>query len=226
MTGKKQKLYIAGPMTGKKDFNRPAFSAAAKFLTKRGYKSLNPAWLDRGKSGGEWADYIKRDIPYLLKCDGVVVLPGWDGSRGAKLEVRIAREVGMPIFFIVDKKRLERVMFEENKIKFGPAIELVTPAPAPKESVLQEAERLISGDRNASYGPVNQDFKRTADMWTALLQLKLLPDAKLRPQDVAWMMIALKLSRAQHTNKRDNAVDIAGYSGCAQRCIDEEEVQI
>ena len=221
-TKKTQELYIAGPMTGMKDFNRPAFNAAAKFLVRRGFKPLNPAWLDHGEAGGVWEDYLKRDIPHLLKCDGVVVLPGWDTSRGAKLEVRVAREVGMPIFAIVDKCRLERVMFEENKIKFGPPIELLTSEPAQKESVLVEAERLINGDRNASYGPPNQDFKRTADMWTALLQYKLLAGAKLRPQDVAWMMIALKLSRAQHTNKRDNAVDIAGYAGCGQRCIDAE----
>lgn len=124
---KKLKLYIAGPMTGKQAWNKPAFNKAAKFLAKHGYKPVNPAWLDHGKSGGKWEKYLKRDIPHMLKCDGICVLPGWDKSRGAKLEVRIARELGIPVYAIADKKKLVRVtMFPDNFIKFGPPIHVET----------------------------------------------------------------------------------------------------
>jgi len=37
-------------------------------------------------------------------------------------------------------------------------------APAP-ESILVEAERVTSGDRQAQYGPPDQDFQRIAKMW-------------------------------------------------------------
>lgn len=89
-----------------------------------------------------------------------------------------------------------------------------------EESVLSEAKRLIEGPRRASYGSPEQDFKRTAGMWTALLQYKLKPGEQIRPQDIAWCMILLKASRAQHSDKRDNMVDAAGYSGCAWMCVE------
>ena len=93
----------------------------------------------------------------------------------------------------------------------------------PRAEVLEEAKQHITGDRNASYGPPTQDFKRTADMWTALLQLKLKPGERIRSQDVAWMMIMLKASRAQHSEKRDNYTDAAGYAGCGWECETETE---
>ena len=92
-------------------------------------------------------------------------------------------------------------------------------------TLLQEADALINGDRNAAYGPVTQDFKRTADMWTALLQYKLKDGERIRPQDIAWCMILLKASRAQHSNKKDNFLDSAGYSGCGWACAQLEAKQ-
>ena len=97
------------------------------------------------------------------------------------------------------------------------------PSESDRADVLLDAAKLITGDRNASYGPPTQDFKRTADMWTALLQYKLKPDERIKPKDVAWMMIMLKASRAQHSNKRDNYVDAAGYAGCGYECAVEGE---
>jgi hypothetical protein len=258
---KKESIYVAGPMTGIKGWNKPAFNKASKFLAKAGYKPVNPAWLDHGKSGEKWETYLKRDIPHLLKCDGICVLPGWDRSRGAKLEVHIARALGILVYAIADKKKLVRVtMFPDNFIKFGPPIHEtagesgeapVNPLDVPKyasmkeyleaqeypevltamkareaapkvESVLQEAERLINGDRNASYGPPNQDFQRTADMWTGLWKYKLKDGEQLEPKDVAWAMVCLKASRAQHCNKKDNSVDAAGYASLAWRCVEGE----
>ena len=34
---------------------------------------------------------------YLMKCDGVATLPGWKKSRGAKLEVYIAKALKWPV---------------------------------------------------------------------------------------------------------------------------------
>ena len=99
-----------------------------------------------------------------------------------------------------------------NKVEVAPS----------RSGVLNEAADIICGDRNAQYGPPTQDFQRTADMWTALLQLKLKPGEKILAKDVAWMMILLKASRAQHMKKRDNYVDAAGYAGCGWECEEAE----
>lgn len=41
-------VYVAGPMSGYEQFNRPAFHSAAKRLTDKGYVVLNPATLPDG----------------------------------------------------------------------------------------------------------------------------------------------------------------------------------
>lgn len=84
------------------------------------------------------------------------------------------------------------------------------------ESVLDEAKKLVSGDRQAQYGPPDQDFTRTADMWSAW------KGVHFEPYEVAVFMILLKMSRQKHQRKRDNWVDVAGYSHCGNTCDEEE----
>lgn len=89
------KLYIAGPMTGYEDYNRGSFRYAQSYLEAEGFEVVNPAPYEH--PGWEWADYLKRDIPLLLGCDGVATLRGWQESAGASLEVLIAQRLGMPV---------------------------------------------------------------------------------------------------------------------------------
>jgi hypothetical protein len=88
------------------------------------------------------------------------------------------------------------------------------------EDILEEALRLTSGDRQAQYGPPDQDFARTAGMWSALFAHKTTEPFQAR--DVAMAMICLKLSRETHQKKRDNAVDGAGYFRCLHLCNQAE----
>lgn len=89
------KLYIAGPMTGYEDHNFPAFNTAAAQLVAAGYTVENPA--DTGVvSGWTWADYLRHDLPLMLACDGLALLPGWEQSKGATLEHFVASQVGLP----------------------------------------------------------------------------------------------------------------------------------
>jgi len=88
----------------------------------------------------------------------------------------------------------------------------------PGESILSEAERLTGVDRQADYGPPDEDFRRTAGMWTAMLQHKLASGVKFESWEVAQMMICIKLSRLQHKPKRDSVVDTAGYANCMDHC--------
>jgi hypothetical protein len=75
-----------------------------------------------------------------------------------------------------------------------------------KESILQEAQRLVHGDRGASYGHPKADFERTAKMWSAILGFEV-PTEK-----IPLCMIALKISRQCNKAKRDNWADMAGYA--------------
>lgn len=75
-----------------------------------------------------------------------------------------------------------------------------------KESILQEADRLVSGERGGDYGHPFDDFSRTAKMWSAIFGIDV------RPEQVPLAMICVKVSREVNKPKRDNVVDIAGYA--------------
>jgi hypothetical protein len=87
-------VYLAGPMSGYPDFNRAAFRTAAELLREEGFIVTTPADCFHGDS---WEEGMRRDIPAMLACDQVCLLGEWEKSRGARLEVFIAREVGMKV---------------------------------------------------------------------------------------------------------------------------------
>lgn len=97
--------YLAGPMTGYPQFNFPAFHAAAERLREAGFNVVSPAELDADAGTAEAAmasehgdlkeagiemthgDFLARDVKLIAdKCDGIAFLPGWEKSKGAKLE--------------------------------------------------------------------------------------------------------------------------------------------
>lgn len=86
-------------------------------------------------------------------------------------------------------------------------------------TILQEANRLIYGERAQQYGPPKENFKDIANTWTVLLRRKLLPDAQLDPEEIAAMMGALKIIRFINSRDRDSVVDWAGYAGTAERVL-------
>lgn len=96
------KVYLSGPMTGLPDYNYPAFNAAAAKLRALGFDVDNPAEHHGGAQDLDRAVYMRSDIESLLKVHAVALLPGWGNSKGATLEVNIARELGLRIFDVAD----------------------------------------------------------------------------------------------------------------------------
>ncbi len=98
---RERRIYVAGPMTGYKDFNFPAFNAQAEALRGLGYHVENPA--EHGiVDGAEWQDYLRYDIGRLSTCEAIFLLPGWSKSKGAALEVHIAKALGMTFIHHAD----------------------------------------------------------------------------------------------------------------------------
>ncbi|HYF73559.1 MAG TPA: DUF4406 domain-containing protein [Nocardioides sp.] len=91
------KVYIAGPMTGYPDFNYPAFFRAAEKLQAVGIEPINPARMDGREGCKTWLDFMRASLIDIANCDGIATLPAWGDSRGAALEVHIARSLDLPV---------------------------------------------------------------------------------------------------------------------------------
>lgn len=199
-----KRIYLAGPMRGIKDFNFPAFHSAAAFLRSQGHIVFNPAEHDESKYGkgfnksktGDFKDIpqfdlrkaLTDDINYILKeATDIALLQGWENSTGAKTELSVAKSIGLGVIELGDK-----------------------------ETILQEAIRLVGGARQSAYGHPFDDYTRTVQAFNALTGLNITVS-----QGVVFM-ICVKLSRESHHPKRDNRVDGAGYFQCLDMVREKE----
>lgn len=89
--------YVAGPMSNLPDFNYPAFHQATSVLRGAGFDVENPAEHNLDPATATYADYLRHGFVKLLRCDGIVLLPGWRASGGAVREANIAAWCGMTI---------------------------------------------------------------------------------------------------------------------------------
>lgn len=118
------KIYLAGPMTGIKNFNFPAFHAAAKELRGMGHEVFSPAEKDEETHGVEMfkgsgdPDKIggmdfKRvvlgiDLAWICaNAQGIALMHGWETSTGAIAESAVANALNLPRFIQVEQGWLE-----------------------------------------------------------------------------------------------------------------------
>lgn len=108
------RVYIAGPMTGREAYNLAAFQDAARAWRAAGHEVETPfdansrVWrrtngrdFDPHTDTCEWGDPLLRtmfmeDIDTLMRSDAIVLLEGWENSRGATLELHLAERFGIP----------------------------------------------------------------------------------------------------------------------------------
>ena len=113
------RIYLAGPMTSRPDWNRPAFRTVATTLDSLGAIVINPhdlhpeppPWHPNVRQdpgfAAMWRRYLREDLAQLLRCDLVIALPGWrEESDGARLEVTVAHLLGIQVQTWPDRRRL------------------------------------------------------------------------------------------------------------------------
>jgi len=106
-------VYVAGPMRGYKEFNRAGFTEARQLLRALGYVTIcpheeeekagfdfdNKMYEEDGLYSDNVFDTIRRDVDYILKCDSIYMLNGWEDSLGAKAEHAVARWAGLNVYY-------------------------------------------------------------------------------------------------------------------------------
>lgn len=196
------RVYLAGPMSGIEGLNYPAFEAAANNLRANGYWVASPHEFFPPDPKLTREECLKVDLKHLLDCDAIAMLPGWENSVGANAELSVAKMVGLGLL-------------EYSK---SWCLLPLTEPPKPTETILEEAQRLVHGNRGADYGHPIHDYARTGRIWGAILGI---PD--IDPRICCLMMAGVKVSREVNKHKRDNLTDLAGYAECASMVAEYKE---
>ena len=87
-----------------------------------------------------------------------------------------------------------------------------------REYILREAARIVCGDRNEQYGEPEDSFRAIAEFWETYVRERCVStgaDVCILAEDVAMMMVLLKVARTFRETKADTYIDIAGYAACA-----------
>lgn len=107
------KIYIAGKMRGVPEWNFPAFDAAEERIRARGWHPFSPAQTCRAM-GYDHPDepvtpehlrhVMSVDIAAIYAADAIALLPGWETSTGATVELALAQFIGLAILDAVTLK--------------------------------------------------------------------------------------------------------------------------
>lgn len=66
------------------------------------YVPCNDILVSFTNGGLPHEEYYKHDLVWLDVCDAVILVPGWECSRGVKGELEFAKEKGLPVFESID----------------------------------------------------------------------------------------------------------------------------
>lgn len=106
------------------------------------------------------------------------------------------------------------------KLVEAPAKQVPRKPMTPRESLLTQAMQITTGDRNNAYGSPEDNFKNIAEYWSAYLTQSAKTAIILSPQDVAHLMILMKVARlATNPLHEDSLLDVAGYAACGYDCL-------
>jgi hypothetical protein len=91
------KAYIAGPISSNPDGYRAEFDAAQVKLRAEGFETVNPA---DNPPLPDWTAYMRLSLAQLVQCDAIALLPGYEESKGARLELHVAAALGMEVIYL------------------------------------------------------------------------------------------------------------------------------
>ena len=88
-----------------------------------------------------------------------------------------------------------------------------------KKTILEEAQSLITGDRNYTYDHPLDNFNRIKKGWEVIFNVEI------TEEQVGLAMAWVKIARESYMHKRDNLTDGAGYLGTIEMVIEERQLR-
>lgn len=118
---KSLKVFIAGPMRGYDNYNFPEFDRLEKILEDNGIECVNPGRISRKFKEADvnsdmsiYNEMVRQQQEAERTCNAILLLDGWQWSRGARLEVKTAAELGMQFLLESDiEAALEKKQINE-----------------------------------------------------------------------------------------------------------------
>lgn len=93
-------VYISGPMSNLPDYNRPAFHLMERIIKQTGCRVLSPArYPDKATELMSYQDHMRRDIKMVCESNIMIVMNGWEVSKGVEVELAVAKSIGISIFY-------------------------------------------------------------------------------------------------------------------------------
>lgn len=102
----KQKIYIAGKITGIEDLAAERFDCVENILISEGYEVVNPMKLPHNHDKS-WESYMKECITELVKCDGIYLMKGFELSKGARVEAKLASDLSIDV---INSEKLDKLI--------------------------------------------------------------------------------------------------------------------
>lgn len=82
------------------------------------------------------------------------------------------------------------------------------------KAALEEVSGLITSERAKVYGPYEDECKRSSKIASEITGLDI------KPEHIPLILIAVKMSREANMHKRDNLIDMIGYTALYEQLID------
>lgn len=98
---RRMRIYVSGPMRSQPDMGRHAFAEAGELIRGHGHEVYVPTEQPAADAvdGERVREALAENLVWLCRnADGVVVLPGWPESRGARAEVASAWALDIPVW--------------------------------------------------------------------------------------------------------------------------------
>ena len=111
------KIYLSGPITSDPDYKEhfELFENYVKSIVNNdNVEIVNPVKFI-GRYYKDWGDWIIHDLKILKSCDVLIMLPGYENSIGASIEIQFAKGCAKNVFNLYEFKEWHDKTYRRNK---------------------------------------------------------------------------------------------------------------